>query len=603
MLGYRLPVNLIPNSKLSFSRARRWLDDCRLLHSKCRDYNQPFMPKRVMEVIDAPVGFPSPFIARLVTNPKAGPYVALSYCWGGDQPAKTTLELLSDYEREIPVATLPQTIHDALIATREIGLRYLWVDAMCIVQNDAADVSEQISQMQHIYRGSFVTIAVSEAETSREGFLKPREMNRSVRMRARLDDNVFGDVLAIPFYLKSGPARLFTRAWTFQETLLSTRILCYTFRDLSYVCLQGYREDSALADFPLIPAVDDTTCMGNENEEITSSPTEVTGDPLVPPASEPAAVKGLTTDITTTPTKTTADGAVVIIRRNNSPPPLDPGNLWLGRLPHPVSWFRTMSAYTKRELTVDDDKLLAISAIAEQYSHTKPVTTYLAGMWREDFLWQCLWSTRSLFNDTLSRPTTYRAPSWSWASVNGEVSASLCGEPGASTNTSDSGHYTTMLMHVETTLYDPTLPFGRVTAGFMRIRTKMRHVVWDNVPFHPSTNGLAPGDTKARWQFYSNRDYRLTVNPDIRKAWPTGNVIFWCNEIFTYLADDGRRRGEGLLLEEVPKPLPTPIPGTGPEDSVFRRVGVIRYGSTADDPYWFDEERFEKYDWREIVII
>ena len=103
----------------------------------CRAHTvgRPYMPKRVIEIDQT-----SPSLrAWLSTDAPAAPYVALSYCWGGDQMAKTVKSRVTDYEKDIPLHTLPQTIQDAIVVTRGIGLRYLWVDAMCIIQDDGDD--------------------------------------------------------------------------------------------------------------------------------------------------------------------------------------------------------------------------------------------------------------------------------------------------------------------------------------------------------------------------------------------------------------------------------------------------------------------------------
>jgi hypothetical protein len=122
------------------------------------------MPKRVLEIDRLSLVLR----ARLVTDAPLAPYVALSYCWGGDQIAKTVKSRVVEYENGIPLDTLPQTIFDALVVTRGIGLQYLWVDAMCIIQDDCDDMAEQIGQMYAVYRSAYVTISAATAATSQE---------------------------------------------------------------------------------------------------------------------------------------------------------------------------------------------------------------------------------------------------------------------------------------------------------------------------------------------------------------------------------------------------------------------------------------------------
>jgi hypothetical protein len=165
-IGYYLPPNLLPDSQLSFARARSWLEACDRGHANCRAHAiaAPYMPRRVLEIQSTS----TMLRARLTANANLAPYAALSYCWGGDQMAKTVKSRVAAYEKDIPLHTLPRTIHDALIVTRGIGLRYLWVDAMCIVQDDGDDMAEQIGQMYAVYRSAYVTISAATASTSQE---------------------------------------------------------------------------------------------------------------------------------------------------------------------------------------------------------------------------------------------------------------------------------------------------------------------------------------------------------------------------------------------------------------------------------------------------
>lgn len=143
--------------------------------------------------------------------------------------------------------SLPKTIQDAVLVTLGLGIHYLWVDAMCIIQDDEADKSHQISQMQTIYRCSTVTIAASTAASCTEGFLHNRQAYRLTKIAARLSGNAFQDVSPTQFYAKSygmeGSLPLFQRGWTFQETHLSRRMLSYTHEGMVYRCLEAEEFD------------------------------------------------------------------------------------------------------------------------------------------------------------------------------------------------------------------------------------------------------------------------------------------------------------------------------------------------------------------------
>ncbi|KAK3386147.1 heterokaryon incompatibility protein-domain-containing protein [Podospora didyma] len=101
-------------------------------------------------------------------------YLALSYCWGPDPSAqlKTTKANLADHLSNIPVASLPAAIREAVIATRRLGVDCLWVDALCIVQDDAADRDSETALMGAIYAGAYCTLTASGAAHCDDGFLE-----------------------------------------------------------------------------------------------------------------------------------------------------------------------------------------------------------------------------------------------------------------------------------------------------------------------------------------------------------------------------------------------------------------------------------------------
>ncbi|KAK4664587.1 uncharacterized protein QC763_0087530 [Podospora pseudopauciseta] len=343
LFGSQPPPNIVPNSQVSFTRARRFLEDCVANHAQCRDFNLKHMPTRVLEVYSASdtdtPDSPMPFRVRLVSNPAPRAYATLSYCWGGDQPGKTLKRRLASYSRDIPLDALPLTIIDVLTVTHGVALEYLWVDALCIIQDSNEDKMAEISNMHRTYRGSVLTIAACVAGTSLDGFLRPRIHDRGYVLNARLDssNNNSSDeirqVIGIPVRsrLDETIPPLYTRAWTFQEGQLFTRVLAYGNRGMVYYYLESRH------------------CDGGHEQPIYD-------------------------------TWLTKDAIGAGFRY------LDHGNQSLSKIVHPCAWGSVLEAYTSRQLTVGDDKLLVVMAIAEEYRRTKPVTEYLTGLWREDFL-------------------------------------------------------------------------------------------------------------------------------------------------------------------------------------------------------------------------
>ncbi|KAK0745121.1 heterokaryon incompatibility protein-domain-containing protein [Apiosordaria backusii] len=554
LFGSQPPPNILPNSHLSFSRACQFLDECSANHARCSDFNLKHMPTRLLEVSAVPdpktADGPS-FRVRLVTNPPPSPYVTLSYCWGGDQPGKTTKRNLPSYSRNIPLDVLPLTILDALTVTHGVGLQYLWVDALCIIQDSDQDKMNEISNMHRIYRGSFLTIAAGVAGTSLDGFLRPRVHDRGYLLNVRVDSNEkdakdgeIRQVIAIPVRSRRDQETLplYTRAWTFQEGQLSTRVLAYGHGGMVYRCLESQHTDGGYEQpIETLRSVEDSISASFKY--------------------------------------------------------LDPGNQSLREVKHPFAWGVIVEAYTSRQLTVGDDKLLAVMAIAEEYKRTKPVGEYLAGMWREELLFQLL------------------APSWSWASLDGHFRMFL--HQGV-LDGSIEYKYTCELLHAETELVGDN-PLGQVKGGFIRLKGRVRKVVWrrNGSGRHDYGYGWTYGESESKWVRPGEvpGDDRLSWYVDVPDEWPVrGDVVMSCIEVCTYEAPENlmqiamvhlynerdgspnMMQGRGILL----------VPVEGQPDT-YRRVGTMGCKgypkgdvSFEKKPYWFDEGESVP---QEIVVI
>jgi hypothetical protein len=140
---------------------------------------------------------------------------------------------------EIDVKNLPQTIRDAIAVNRKMSIPYLWVDALCIVQDDEVEKAKEISRMQDIYSCSAVTIIASSTSGADEGFLSLPEDTYLINPRrgaivipVRLAPRNFGTISFID--LNSGICYaenrepISRRAWTTQEQLLAQRKLIFT---------------------------------------------------------------------------------------------------------------------------------------------------------------------------------------------------------------------------------------------------------------------------------------------------------------------------------------------------------------------------------------
>jgi Heterokaryon incompatibility protein (HET) len=124
-------------------------------------------------------------------------YTALSYCWGGDQKVKLQKSNLSAWRSDIPFCDLPQTIQDAVTVTTELGIRFLWIDALCIIQDDETDVVEKLARMADIYQEAHLTVVAARSLTVEQGFLQSRYVpgERGYRLPYMCKNGQMGSVI------------------------------------------------------------------------------------------------------------------------------------------------------------------------------------------------------------------------------------------------------------------------------------------------------------------------------------------------------------------------------------------------------------------------
>lgn len=105
-----------------------------------------------------------------------GHWVALSHCWGKmeNHPVRTTRQTLAQHLEHIPISSLPKTFQDAIVATRALGVRFLWIDSLCIVQDDENDWWRESQMMGTIYEHAVLTLAASAAPDSTYGLFIER---------------------------------------------------------------------------------------------------------------------------------------------------------------------------------------------------------------------------------------------------------------------------------------------------------------------------------------------------------------------------------------------------------------------------------------------
>ncbi|KAH6608158.1 het-domain-containing [Trichoderma cornu-damae] len=189
-----------------------------------------------------------PGVRLLPSGGRRGRYATLSHCWGasGRHPLKTTRSNLQQHLRDIPWASIPKTFQDAITVARNIGLDYVWIDSLCIVQDDHQDWLEESERMGSIYEQAEVTIAASHTPNCWQGFLSPRRPPPPSIEIPGFFSQQGTDAPGVQVFAtirRESAANTFpefgalnSRAWATQEWLLSRRIVFFTQGAIIWSC-------------------------------------------------------------------------------------------------------------------------------------------------------------------------------------------------------------------------------------------------------------------------------------------------------------------------------------------------------------------------------
>lgn len=343
----------------------------------------------------------------------ASRYTALSYCWGDtEKQLRATSGTLSSLSAGVDISCLPQTLRDAVSVTTSLRTDLIWIDSLCIVQDNTDDWNREAGKMSVVYALALVTIIASSASACDTGFLDhEREGSihladvevegQTTELRSRLLydwGHHRGGSQSTEHHSRIWVDPVDTRAWTLQERLLSARFITYTSGEVQWGCR----------------TLNACECGQNLYGKLYHKSQDVE-------------------------------------------------NLW----------FSTLQEYLCRNLTKQTDKLTAIAGIARMTSSAFPGAQYVAGIWITQptlsrlTVTGLLWYRQFIFSDTKELPTTYTAPSFSWASVIGEVFY-LRRESFSPSKAFEEVNFPSRIVEVGKTL-ESSDPFGRVSVAYLQM--------------------------------------------------------------------------------------------------------------------------------------
>ncbi len=419
------------------SYAKDMLRICESEHEDCHIKSPLYLPTRILDLCQTNLYPDIVMIETRYQSPRR--YACLSHCWGNSQPLRTTKANFQDMKTWIPWSSLPQSFQDAIFVARELKMDYLWIDSLCIIQDDPDDWAVESSMMADIYGNASITIAASVAENSHAGFLRDADptfefteirgeghggTEFSIYVRASRSHVGYTDIARAD---RGSQNPLGQRAWAFQEYLLSPRLLQFGPTEVIWACNHEIDCECQRMKGHYSNKSGFTHAMDIEREDFAASDA--------------------------------------------------------------VSWWSAMmDEYMHRGLSFESDRLVALSGVAKLMQsalrHSGFPHGYFAGLWQTDFTQQLGWCVDSPFN----RPTTYRAPSWSWASLQPREH-----ESGRRPELNGSGvtHWNSNTMiasvvdiHCTTTTSDPT---GAISDGFLMLSSIVLEATLRHNP-HTSQN-------------------------------------------------------------------------------------------------------------------
>jgi hypothetical protein len=300
-------------------------------------------------------------------------YACLSHCWGAHELSSpllcTTLSTIKDLYEDVRWAQLPLTYQDAVSFARKLGIPFLWIDSLCIIQDgpNKPDWREQSAKMADIYQNAYITLAAAASSNSKKGCYTRKDVPCEHPVRHPIAMMKYSDGTEREIFVRRNFAHnehslpLLQRGWVYQERTLSPRVLYFVGEELIWECKH----------------VIDCECgaEGLENKFNRIRISDMSDDCVLGPN-----------------------------RQHGMPLAL---------------WYQIVSEYTMLTLSKQSDTLPALSGVVKVLGE-KIKDQYIAGLWKKTLVSNLLWYSMEEEEEERERMNSearsWRAPSWSWAS-------------------------------------------------------------------------------------------------------------------------------------------------------------------------------------------
>ena len=367
-------TNLSTWSPRNRELAIQWIAQCVADHTYCNrnTENEDWLPTRLLEIDRLQVRLVE--TCEITTKVR---YTTLSHRWGCDPVFSLCKDNMALLKQGLPINQLPKTFRHSLEVTKHLGIEYIWIDSLCICQDSDDDWQMESSLMRNVYQNGFCNIAATASPNSHFGLFFEQEPALAWACRVKPHQSL-AKIISEGFYFcrpgdfwehNVSSAPLNRRAWVIQERLLSRRILHFGSQGLFFECCQLETCD-VLAKQPIQSYRFRSDSFKNVHRWLPGEPGWDVSDNIL------------------------------------------------------VSWKAVVEAFMRSDLTRASDKIISLSGIAEEFQKHIIKEPYTAGLWKSQLALQLLWNVRDgrqTSGRPSLRPTPYRAPSWSWLSIDGEI--------------------------------------------------------------------------------------------------------------------------------------------------------------------------------------
>ncbi|KAI0555111.1 heterokaryon incompatibility protein-domain-containing protein [Xylaria curta] len=537
--------------------ARHWIKDCLEHHDMCArgssHHHTAFVPTRLIDT-----QYPHRPILLATEDASITEYIALSYAWGDGERFITARDNFEEHQNRIPLKLVPKTFAHTFQVTRELGYRYVWIDALCIIQDDDDDLERELANMGEIYRHATFTIFAEGASSVSRGLFQQRDpyLYRpcAVDVKTTTEKETIAEHLTLGTII-TGENYLKKRGWILQEEVLTSRCLSFG-KQMSW------------------------RCTTSEASETTPNPRQ----------RKTALMHG----------RATCEDKLKMWLYASAQMGNAPREKWF-RWNQYDAWYSVIEEYSTKDLSYVTDHLRALSGLADLFRRVHHAT-YVAGLWREDLQLGLAWYVAS--NDP--RPVKKAGDqklSWSWASV-GLVRLKFRSWTAFSTQVVSDG---AEILDASCNPMHEANPAGGVVDGILKLRTRMKklrlfwsteYVVnrtefsygnYSGTETTTMTRGEHPRFTARVFELGSSRfvgEVALDRPMSTQCGIDIGEVEVWCALLHLQETSDNLQFTALVLEEDISKPM------------TYRRLGLLFPGNKS-----LKKTPFADWDLKEIDIL